>query len=240
MALWSSVILLAIAAFAVSLVVYMPARFAAQQAGLGAMADRVSGTLWTGAAQLDGAHRVAWETSALESLRRMTVVVNWRLTGPGTDLAGRVAVPLPPRANRAELDKVDGTVSWPLVDAVLPGLQIRCDTQATITGLRVSLTPGMRTGEGSLAAPAGSCARTDGAVAPVPTPALAVILASDADGLVGVLTQAGQPEVPLATGRLSNDDRIIVTVHAAGAAMVPGMPASADSEIELPLSAIVP
>ena len=218
----------------------MPARFAAQKAGLGAMADRVSGTLWTGAAQLDGAHRMTWETSALESLRRMTVVVNWRLTGPGTDLAGRVAVPLPPRADRAELDSVDGKVSWPLVDAVLPGLQIRCDTQATITGLRVSLTPGLRTGEGSLAAAAGSCARIDGAMPPVPTPALAVVLTSDADGLVGILTQAGVPEVPLATGRLSNNDRIIVTVHVEGAAMVPGMPTSADSEIELPLSALLP
>ena len=218
----------------------MPARYAVQQAGLGAMADRVSGTLWTGAAQIDGAHRVAWETSALESLRRMTVVVNWRLTGPGTDLTGRVAVPLPPRADQAELDRVDGTISWPFLEAVLPGLQIRCDPQATITSLRVALTPGLRKGEGSLTIPAGTCARTDGAVAPVPTPALAVILASDAAGLVGVLTQAGVPEVPLATGRLTNDDRIIATIHAAGAALVPGMPSSADSEIELPLSALIP
>ena len=240
MALWSSVILLAIAAFAVSLVVYMPARFAAQQAGLGAVADRVSGTLWTGAAQIDGAHRVIWDTSALESLRRMTVVVNWRLTGPGTDLIGRIAVPMPPRPDRADLDRVEGTVSWPLVDAAVPGLQIRCDVQAVITGLRVSLTPGLRTAEGSIAAPEGSCARIDGTLATVATPALAMILTSDVDGLVGVLTKAGVPEVPLATGRLTNDDRIIATIHAAGAAMVPGMPSSADSEIELPLSAVFP
>lgn len=232
--------LLGVAAFAISLVVYMPARFAAQNMGVPAGSITLSGTIWNGSAGFDGDHTVTWETSGWESLRRMTAVVNWRLTGPGTDLTGRVSVPLPPRADRAVLDAVDGNVSWPLIEAAMPELAISCKARAKITGLRVSLEPGLRTGEGSLAAPEGSCSRIDGAVPPVPTLALAANLSSDVDGLVAVLTQADAPQTPLVTAHLTNTDRIIVTIHAAGAAMVPGMPSSADSEIDLPLSALVP
>lgn len=230
--------LLGVAAFAISLVVYMPARFAAQNLGLPAGRVTVSGTIWNGSAGFDGDHTVTWETSGWESLRRMTAVVNWRLTGPGTEVTGRVSVPLPPRADRAVLDAVDGNVSWPLIEAAMPGFAIRCEAMAKIAGLRLSLDPGLRTGEGSLAAPEGSCARTDGAVPPVPTPALAANLSSDVEGLVAVLTQADAPQTPLVTARLTNTDRIIVTIHAAGAALVPGMPSSADSELDLPLSAV--
>lgn len=218
----------------------MPARFVVQQAGLSNLENRVSGTIWKGEVQLDGNHVMVWETSAMESVRRMTAVVNWRLTGPGTDLSGRVAVPLPARADRVTFDAVDGNISWPLIDAAMPGLPITCMARARISMLRVSLSGNLRTGEGSLSAPAGSCTRTDGTVEPVPTPALSATLASGADGLVAVLTPADAPQTALATGRLTNDDRIIVTVHSAGAALVPGMPSSADSEIELPLQALLP
>ena len=233
-------VLLGVAAFAISLVVYMPARFAAQKMGVPAGLVTISGTIWDGSADFDGGHTVAWETSARESLRRMAAVVNWRLTGPGTDLTGRVSVPLPPRADRAVLDAVEGNVSWPLIEAAMPGLAIRCEARAKITGLHVSLEPGSRNGEGSLAAPEGTCARIDGAMPPVATPALSANLSSDVEGLVAVLTKADAPQTPLVTARLTNIDRIIVTIHAAGAALVPGMPSSADSELDLPLSAVFP
>ncbi len=230
--------LLGVAAFAISVAVYMPARFAAQKLGVPAGLVTISGSIWNGSAGFDGDHTVAWETSAWESLRRMTAVVNWRLTGPGTDLTGRVSVPLPPRIDRAVLDAVDGNVGWPLVEAAMPGLTIRCEARAKITGLRVSLEQGVRSGEGSFAAPEGNCSRIDGAVPPVPTPALAADLSFDAEGLVAVLAKADVPQAPLVTARLTNADRIIVTIHAEGAALVPGMPASADSEIDLPLIAV--
>ena len=240
LALWSSVVFLGLAGFAGSLIVYMPARFAVQQAGFAFAADRVSGSIWDGTAQFDGGHTVTWETSGWESLRRMSAVVNWRLTGPGTDLTGRVALPLPLRADRADLDAVQGILSWPLIEAALPGLPIRCDARATITGLRLALTPGARRAEGAVTAPAGTCARLDGALPPVATPALAASLSTDVEGLMAVLTAQSQPQTPLATARLTNDDRVILTIHAAGAVMVPGMPSSADSEIEVPLSALFP
>ena len=216
----------------------MPARFAAQKLGVPAGLVTISGSIWNGSAGFDGNHTVAWETSAWESLRRMTAVVNWRLTGPGTDLTGRVTVPLPPRIDRALLDAVDGNVGWPLVEAAMPGLAIRCEARAKITGLRVALEPGLRIAEGNFAAPEGDCSRLDGAVPPVPTPALAANLSSDIEGLVAVLAGADAPETPLVTARLTNTDRVIITIHAEGAALVPGMPSSADSEIDLPLSAV--
>lgn len=239
-AFWSSVLLLGIAAFAVSLVFYMPARFMAQQMNLPIESDQVSGTVWNGLAELGDAHSVTWETSGFESLRQMAMVVNWRVTGPGTDLAGRVAVPVPPRADRAELDAVRGSVAWPLVAAVLPGMPIRCDASAEVADLRLTLAPGLRTGEGAITVSPGICERIDGAVPAVPTPALSASLTTGTDGLVAVVTQTDAPKTPLATARLTNADRIIVTIHAAGAAMVPGMPSSADSEIELPLAALIP
>ena len=239
-AFWSSLLLLGLAAFAVSLVFYMPARFLAQQMNLPVKLDQVSGTVWNGSAELGDAHSVTWEAAALPSLRQLAMVVNWRVTGPGTDLAGRIAVPVPPRRDRATLDAVRGRIAWPLIEVALPGLPIACEARADVADLRITLAPGMRRGEGKISAPPAVCTRNDGASPPVPTPALSASLSADADGLVAVVIQTAAPQTPLATARLTNADRIIVTIHAAGAAMVPGMPSSSDSEIELPLTVLMP
>ncbi len=232
--------LLGIAAFLGSVVTHMPARFAAKQIGLSLDTVQVSGTIWNGYARLGDAHVLSWQTSGWESLRRMAVVVNWHLEGPQTDLTGRVAVPLPPRADRAELDAVRGSLGWALVEAALPDLPIRCEALAVFDGLRVSLAPGVRIAEGMISAPKGRCERRDSDMPPVPTPALTAAISSDNEGLVAVLVQTDLPQTPLATARLTNTDRIIVTIHPAGAALVPGMPSSADSEIELPLATLFP
>lgn len=218
----------------------MPARFAAKQIGLPLETLQVSGTIWNGYARLGDAHMLSWQTSGWESLRRMAVVVNWHLEGPQTDLTGRIAVPLPPRADRAELDAVRGNLGWALVEAALPGLPIRCEAMAVFDGLQVNLAPGVRTGEGMISAPKGRCERRDSDMPPVPTPALTAAINSDGEGLAAVLLQTDLPQTPLATARLTNTDRIIVTIHPAGAALVPGMPSSADSVIELPLATLFP
>jgi hypothetical protein len=233
-------VLLGILAFVVSLILYMPARFAARSIGLPAESLRMSGTIWTGYTNLDDTHRLSWETSGWASLQRMALVVNWHLTGPDTDLLGRLAVPLPPRADRAKLDALRGRVGWPLVEALLPGLTIRCDAHAALDGVRVTLAPGLRSAAGEITAPAGTCINLQSDAPPVATPNLSAVLGSDATGLVAVLVQSEAPTVPLATAKLTNADQIVVTIHAAGAAMVPGMPASADSEIEMPLSTLFP
>ena len=232
--------LLGLAAFAVSLLAYMPAQFAVRQAGVAVDPARVSGTIWQGKARLDDTHSVDWETSPLQSLRRMAVVVNWRIIGPGTDLTGRVAVPLPPRADRAEIDAVTGNVAWSLVAAAIPDLAIACTARADVSGLRLSLAPNRRSAEGSITTQPGLCNRLDGSLPPVPAPALRADLFTGDDGLKAVLTAADAPQTPLATARLTTLDQLILTVHAAGAALVPGMPSSADSEIEVPLSALLP
>ena len=218
----------------------MPARFVAQHMRLPVMLDQVSGTVWNGTAELDHAHSVTWETAGLASLRQKAMVVNWRITGPGTDLAGRIAVPVPPRRDRATLDTVRGRIGWPLIAAALPDLPIACEVRADVTDLSITLAPGLRRGEGKVSAPPAVCTRNDDAMPPVPTPALSASLTTDADGLMAVVTQTAAPQTPLVTARLTNADHIIVTIHAAGAAMVPGMPSSSDSEIELPLTVLIP
>ncbi|WP_156317496.1 hypothetical protein [Cypionkella psychrotolerans] len=232
--------LLGIAAFLGSVITYMPARFAAEQIGLPSDKVQVSGTIWNGYSRLGDAHVLTWQTSGWESLRRMAVVVNWHLTGPQTDLMGRVAVPLPPEPNRAELDAVRGSIGWPLVELALPDLPIRCDATAVFDGLQIKLIPGVRQGDGIISTSPGRCERLDADMPAVPTPALSAAISFDSDGLVAVLVQTDLPQTALATLRLSNADRIIVTIHPAGAALVPGMPSSADSEIELPLATLFP
>ena len=234
----SLVVLSGLAALCITLIASMPVRFAVQQAGLSVPADRFSGTIRNGAARLDDAHRLVWQTADWESLRAIALVVNWRITGPGTDVGGRLA--LPPAAARTDVGPVSGRIAWPLVAALLPGLPIRCEGAADLAALRLALTPGARRASGRIAAAPARCMRTDGGLPAVATPALSAVLASDADGLTAVLSAADAPQTPLASARLTDADRIAVTIHAAGAALVPGMPASADSQIELPLAALLP
>ncbi|NUB42766.1 hypothetical protein GEU84_000070 [Fertoebacter nigrum] len=213
----------------------MPLRFAAQQVGLPVAADRLSGTLWHGALRLEGGHSLRWDTDALASLTGLALVAGWQAEGPGTALAGQAAL----RPGGLVLDRVAGTAGWALAEAAMPGLPITCTATAQVAGLRLALARGAYTGEGRISAAPGTCARVDGAVPPVPTPALLAELTTTADGVQAVLT-GETPGLPLLTALLTQDDRLRLTIHAAGAALVPGMPASADSEIELPLAALLP
>lgn len=243
-AVWSSVVLLGLAALAVSLVVSVPVSVVAARLGLSASVDRVSGTLWNGTASKVG-HEVRWQVSGAESLRGMGLVVNWRLTGPGTDLAGSTALPLTLSRKSADLlgglrlGPVSGVAGWGVIEAAMPGLPIRCDGTATVTGLRFGLVPGARSADGTITALPATCARLDGAVPPVPTPSLAARLTMDADDMVATLADTDSG-AELAVARLTEADRIVITLRAAGAALVPGLPSAADSEIDLPLAALLP
>ena len=50
----------------------------------------------------------------------------------------------------------------------------------------------------------------------------------DPDGIQAVLAAQNAPEIALATATLTNEERLILRLHAAGAGLVPGMSASSD------------
>lgn len=232
----SSVVLLGIIALIAGLVWYMPARVLVHQANLSLGGAVVSGRVLHGAAHLPQGYRVEWRANAWRSLLALSPTFDVTATGPGADLAGRVSV-LP---GRQAVRGVTGTMGWPLAVQLMPDLAIACDLTASMDDLSISQGGPRRTGSGGLRTSPGSCARSDGSVSGVPVPALVATLTTTADGVQGVLAAQNAPDTALATAILTDQDRLILRVHAAGARLVPGMPATSDSEIELPLAAILP
>jgi hypothetical protein len=234
---WSLVALLGLVAGLVTMAATMPVGFAVRIAGVGLPADvRLTGTVWAGAADFAGHHRATWDSRISGSVLALAWVADLRISGPQTDLSGQVA--LHPR--RAVVAPLRGRMGWSLIDAVMPGLEITCATTADVEIAAAEIGADGRSATGQIRLAPGLCARVDGTVIDVPLPALMADIATTPEGvgidIVGVQT----PDVPLGTLKITPDDRLRVTVFAAGAAMVPGLPSSGDSQIELPLALFAP
>jgi hypothetical protein len=183
--------------------------------------------------QLDPAHVLRWHTAWGRSLRAGALVADLSLEGPGTALAGEV------RARPAWVAlRVEGVADWTLVAALRPDLAVACDTAVTLR-LSGTLSRSDRAAEGRASSTAGRCARLDGTVTEVPLPALTYRLTSGADGILMAVKTDTTPPQPMAEVRLAIDDRVQATLRQAAAAMVPGLPASGDFALDLPLSAVL-
>lgn len=231
----SFVALLGIIALAAGLLWYMPAHVLVHQANLPLAGAVISGRALNGAAQLPQGYRVEWQANPWRSLLSFAPTFDATAMGPGADLRGRVSV-LP---GRYGVSGAQGTLAWPLVSQLMPGVAIACDLSASVDDLSVRHSDRQRRASGGLRTSPGTCARNDGSVTGVPVPALIVRLETLPDGVQGIVSQQNAPDTPLATAMLNAQDQVILRVHAAGARLVPGMPATSDSEIELPLSAIL-
>lgn len=226
---------LASLAFLISLAATLPLRIAAEYGSAPAFINGYSGTLWNGQARLRGGHALEWRLAPLASLAAFGPTVDATLTGPGTNLAARIAAPLPWRRG-LRVDDLAGRAAWPLVAALAPPLIVACDAAATFSGLGLAVAPGRFQGEGRAAAGPGLCTRIDRAdAAPSTLPAIAARLETLDTGLRGVLTLADAPDDPIAEALLADEGRLVVTVYPAGAALVPGMPASGETTLEYPL-----
>lgn len=227
-------------AFAVSLVWYTPVRFVAHHSGLpntGPVAiSRLSGTLWHGRLQIDGAHHLTWTIRIGGSLWAFGLAADWQIAGPDADISGAAVL----RPSGIDLGPLSGRTGWPLVSAVLPNLLIACTGEARLAGVTLQVGPRVRDASGTVTTPDAECRRLDGQGRAVPAPALHAQLASTDDGTLTLLVtpQAGA-RVALLSARLTPDDRVVVTIHKEGAALVPGMPSTADSELELPLALLL-
>ncbi len=217
----------------------MPVRFVAHQLGLPVegpiTADRMSGTVWHGRVEIDGGHDLTWTMRPRASLLNWGFAADVHVTGPGTDLAGQAVL----RGNGARIGPLAGVASWPLIAGVMPGLRIACSGQARFAAIDLRISATERTGAGTVTAPAGECARLDGRFGPVPVPALHAQISTLPDAVQVLVTPQDGPRVALLTAQLTQADRLVVTIHRAGAALVPGMPNTADSALDLPLSVLL-
>jgi hypothetical protein len=229
---WSLVALLGVGALAVALVAALPLGFAARMAGAALPPDvTLSGTVWHGVATMNS-HQAAWNSRVWDSVTALSWVADLRVTGPETDLAGQWA--LSPQGGT--IAPLRGRMGWTLVDAVMPGLEITCATTADVDLVSAAISPDARAATGQLRLAPGTCARVDGTISDVPLPALLADIATTPDGVGVTITAVDRPAVPLGNLIVTPDDRLRVTVFAAGAALVPGLPQSGDSQIELPLA----
>lgn len=198
-------------------------------------ADRLSGTVWQGRMLIDGGHEVTWSLRSAQSLWAFGLAADWRVAGPGTDLGGNVVL----RRDGIDLGPLSGVASWPLVAAAMPGLPISCTGQARLATVEVRVDGAVRSGSGTVTTPAGECSRTDAGSELVPTPALHAQIGAQEDTLEVLITPQDGPRVALVTARLTAANRVVVTIHRAGAELVPGMPSTQDSELDLPLSVLL-
>ena len=233
LALSSLVVLLGVAALAIGLLWYMPARVLMHQANPSSQAAMVSGRVVHGAAQVPQGYRVEWRFNGWRSLLALSPTFDVTATGPGADLTGRLSA-LP---DRYALRDAGGTLSWAVVPLLAPDLGITCDLTASVDGLLISQNGRTRRALGGLRTSPGTCARDKGEIAGIPVPALVARLTTTRNGIEAVLAAQNTSDIALATATLTNQDRLILRLHAAGARLVPGMPASSEYKIELPLSA---
>lgn len=224
---------LAAAAFLVSLALTLPARTASNYAALPVEINGYSGTVWNGAAHLDGGHTLRWRLNLRRSFGARALALDLGLEGPGTDLEARLSA----TRRTARLDGTTGVAAWPLVMALAPDLAVTCDVTARLEGVAIALAPGLRSGAGLFQAGPGACL-APGRDAPVPVPPLSVRLAPADTGLLAVLSRSDAPEAPLARAEVTADDRLLLTVYPEGAALVPGLPQAGEIALEYPLDAL--
>jgi hypothetical protein len=226
------VALLGLGACGVTMAATVPVGFAVRMAGVTLPEGvRLSGTLWQGAATIQG-HQATWDSRVWDSVTAFAWVADLRATGPETELAGQWVL----RPGRATLAPLRGRTGWTLVDAVMPGLEIACATTADVDLASATISADGRAATGQVRLAPGTCARVDGTVTDVPLPALLADIATTPDGVGVTIAAIDAPGTPLGNLVITPDDRLRITVFAAGAAMVPGLPQSGDSQIELPLA----
>ena len=222
--LWTLLVLVLCASFAVSFAANAPARWLVQRQGLALAEDAVSGTLMHGQIALDGGFALRWQVRPWQSLTTLRLSADVGLRGPGTDIGGPVAVGLA----SYRIGPVDGQADAQVLGAIFPGLALRCAGPVLAAGLRVELTRQTVTGAGTLRSDALTC----GSAAQV-IPAMILTFTPLDAGTQATITAK---TLPVVTATAAGDGRLAVVLHKAGAALFPGLPASADSSLDLPLS----
>lgn len=193
----------------------------------------LSGSIWHGQATLVGGHVAQWSVLPWASLGHAALVAQWSLQGPGTQLQGSASL----RSNSLRASAVDGRASWRLVSALAPTLPVTCDLQARVAINEVVIVGNtLETLDGEVrSGPALCAANGAGASEPVEVPPLRALATTDEQGPRVNVTSADDAATPLARATLSAQNTLALTLLPRGAKLIPGMPSSGETLLEIPL-----
>jgi hypothetical protein len=225
---WSLVFLVLIASFVVSFAVSAPADWIVNRFNLAVSQDAVSGTVAEGQIALDGGFVLGWQARPWTSLMDFRLVVDVTVQGPQTD----IAVPLALGLSSYEIGPVIGSADAALAQAVFPYSKLRCSGPVLPQGFVVQVSNQTVTGAGGMRSGDLDCGT---AAAAALVPPLTLGFTPLAEGTMARIT-AGP--LIVATATAEGDGRLKVILHKDGAALFTGLPSSADSSIDLPLSSL--
>jgi hypothetical protein len=183
-----------LAAYLVTLVITLPARFLLS----GDPRWAVAGTIWNGEAVVDGAVRVQWRWAPWRSLASLAFATDVRMTGAGTDLAGSATIGL----NSTLLEGFSGAGDGGLLSAFGPPLPFACDAALNITLNRLRSAGTRSEALGEIGSAPGTCTPLTGGQ-PNPVPALVTRLQPQSDGTTRIVTTRSGQRVPLFEGRIA-------------------------------------
>ncbi|MCW3847455.1 type II secretion system protein N [Sphingomonas sp. LB-2] len=211
--------LLGIAAYAVAMIATIPAGAVFKNY---AWRSGISGTIWNGEVGIVGGSVARWQFAPLRSLLSLGYAADWRLRGPDTDLGGRVVSGL----GGTVLDKVSGSATASLLQAIQPNLPFACDIVGQVEIDRLVVGGSERMMAARMVSDPGSCRPRFGGG---PTQLPSLILTAQKTGKVTTirLAPATQRLKTLLSGTLAEDGTLTISLTPEGAEMMPfiGLPA---------------
>jgi hypothetical protein len=190
----------------------------------------VAGTIWNGEVGVAGGSKVEWQWAPLRSLTSLGFAVDWKATGPDTDLGGQALF----WPGSVRLDRVSGSADASLLQAVAPDLPFTCELVMQVELPRLAAGGSDQQAQATILSDAGSCAaRPAGAASTVP----AMILTAEHVGRETRVRLAPQTQrrQTLVEAVLAEDGAYRMTLTSDGAALLPftGLPAGVTVESRL-------
>lgn len=218
----------ALAIGGIGLGVYLSTLLATIPARIVAPLPGATGTIWHGAAPVDGGSRAEWRWSPLASLTGIGFAADVTVSGPQTALTARALL----RPGHMLIEDAKGRAGFGLIAAIArPGFA--CDLSMRVDLARVAIGGGKQGADGRIASEPGNCGPFGGA--PVAVPAMAFDVRQTPGMAVINLAPAGERRRPFIVGGLTEEGKLRLIVTAEGAAAMPFLSPPGGMKIETEL-----
>lgn len=130
----------------------------------------VSGTIWNGAVGIAGGSRLEWRVAPLRSLISLGIAADYSLYGlDNARLDGQLLRHI---SGRTVLDNNSGSAHASILSAILPSIDIQCDSLLQIDMKRIALGSGEQGMDGRVVTDPGTCRATTAAGPATAVPSL--------------------------------------------------------------------
>lgn len=225
-----TLLLIGFVAFAICLLLTLPASALLGAAGAPVSMRNAVGTIWSGEAAIGTRAAVSWRFAPLRSILSLGIASDISIRGDGTDINGRALW----RPGRLLLERVSGMAGPGLVDPMIKDLPFTCDVAFSVDLDRVVLA-GRRSGvTGAVRSGPGACAAKNGLDAtPAPLPALIGRAVINDNGSEAWFAAASDPNKRLAQMTIDETGRLTAAVLDAGALILPPVAGQVTIETQL-------